>query len=597
MDRAVDERANESADERPALAAGSPSSGPWPSGLLLLGPALGPGYVLSYDMVWVPELTLRPDFLGLASSLPRVVPSDAVVAVLDAVVPGMVLQKIVLLGSLVAGGLGAARLVPGLPTVGRLAVVTAYQWSPLAVERLLIGHWPVLIGWACLPWVLVLVRRWRSTGLLPPMLPFVVVLGSLSASAGITTAVALSFGAVGGPPRRWAAVGGLVLAANAPWLVAGLLHAGSARSSAAGAATFSLQAEGGVPAAVAALSLGGIWNGDVVPASRTGLAGWLTVVLVVGLAVLGYRTWRAAMDPHTRRAVTGCWLVGMVVALLTWAAPEVVGWLASHVPGAGVVRDGARMLVLAAPAVATAVGSGVVAVVARLDPGAGRRIVGAGLVVLPVLLLADAAWGVGGRLAAVSYPDTYLDDACGRRGRSARGRAGAAALQLPPADLERVAHRPRPRRALPAARLREQRRPGRVRGADRGGGPSRRRRRRGPAPADARRAVGRARRPRHLGRGDRPHQPAIAPAVAGRVLTPAGSVLSAVAVAGDVQQRTPPASWYAALGAAWAAFVGSRAAPALRGLAQPPPRCRDPTLTRSPGPAAAAASGARCLLA
>ena len=75
----------------------------------------------------------------------------------------MALQKVVLLGSLVAGGLGAARLVPGLPLVGRLAVVTSYQWSPLVVERLLIGHWPVLIGWACLPWVLVLARRWRST--------------------------------------------------------------------------------------------------------------------------------------------------------------------------------------------------------------------------------------------------------------------------------------------------------------------------------------------------------------------------------------------------------------------------------------------------
>ena len=27
--------------------------------LLMLGPALGKGYVLSYDMVWVPDLTLR----------------------------------------------------------------------------------------------------------------------------------------------------------------------------------------------------------------------------------------------------------------------------------------------------------------------------------------------------------------------------------------------------------------------------------------------------------------------------------------------------------------------------------------------------------
>ena len=93
-------------------------------GVLLLGPALGLGYVLSYDMVWVPDLALRPEFLGLGSGLPRAVPSDALVAVLDEVVPGMLLQKAVLLGSLVAAGLGASRLAPAASLVARLAAVS-----------------------------------------------------------------------------------------------------------------------------------------------------------------------------------------------------------------------------------------------------------------------------------------------------------------------------------------------------------------------------------------------------------------------------------------------------------------------------------------
>ena len=162
-----------------------------------------------------------------------------------------------------------------------------------------------------------------------------------------------------------------------------------------------------MPAPVAALSLGGIWNGDVVPASRTGLAGWLTAVLVVALALLGLRTWRAVVDRHTGNVMVACWVAGVGGALLTWAAPDAVGWFASHVPGGGVFRDGARLLVLAAPAVATAVGAGVAAVVTRVDAGAARFLVGAGLVVMPVLLLADAFWGVGGRLAAVTYPASY----------------------------------------------------------------------------------------------------------------------------------------------------------------------------------------------
>jgi hypothetical protein len=524
-------------------------------GLLLLGPAMGSGYVLSYDMVWVPDLTMRSDFLGLATSLPRVVPSDAVVAVLDSLVPGMVLQKAVLLGPLVAGGLGAAKLAPDLPLIGRLAVVTAYEWSPLAVERLLIGHWPVLIGWSCLPWVLVLARSMRSTGRMPPMLPLVVVLGSLSASAGLVTAVALLLGTLGGPARRAAVVVGLVVAANAPWLVAGLLHSGSARSSAEGAATFSLQAEGGVPAPVAALSLGGIWNGDVVPASRVGPAGWLTALVVVGLAALGYRTWRAAMDAPTRRAVAGCWQVGMVVALLTWAVPGGVGWVASHVPGGGLVRDGARMLVLCAPAVATAVGAGVVAIGSRAEPGAGRWLVSTGLLLLPVLLLADAAWGIGGRLDAVPYPPGYAT----MRNAVATGPSGDV-LVLPLSAFRRPAWngsrtvldpvgRYQPRDYVSSDVLV-------VGGVSLEG--------EDPRVADVGRALALPTAPErsaalaalgiavvvtdHTAPGD-------APEVAGRVLTPPGDDLTAVALTGEVQERTPPTTWYVALGAAWAAFL------------------------------------------
>ena len=525
--------------------------------VLLLGPALAPGYVLSYDMVWVPDLTLRSDFLGLATSLPRVVPSDAVVAVIDSVIPGMVLQKIVLLGSLVAGGIGAARLVKGLPMVGRLAVVTGYVWSPLVVERLLIGHWPVVIGWACLPWVLTLAHRWRSSGMLPAALPLVVVVGSLSASAGVVTALALMVGSVGRRSKRWVSAAGLALAANAPWLVAGLLHAGSATSSASGAATFGLQAEGDVPAPVAALSLGGIWNGDVVPASRTGLAGWLTAALVVALALLGLRTWRAVVDRHIGNVMVACWVAGVGGALLTWAAPDVVGWVASHVPGGGVFRDGARLLVLAAPAVATAVGAGVAAVVTRVDAGAARFLVGAGLVVMPVLLLADAFWGVGGRLAAVTYPASYPT----MRAAVSAGPPGDV-LVLPFSSFRRPdwndSHvvldpvgRYQPRNYLSSDVLVVSGVP--IPGEDprvAAGGEAL------ALATPAERSAALADLGVALVVTDRTARGS-APDVAGRTLSPVGSDVTVVAVDGDVRQRSVPTGWYPALGAAWAVFVAT----------------------------------------
>src|SRR5918994_5499946 len=135
--------------------------------VLMLGGALGPGYVLSYDMVWVPDLAVTPDVWGVGTALPRAVPSDAVVALLDTVIPGMLLQKVVLLGSLVAAGAGAAALVGGRSLGTQLVAASLMVWNPFVVERLMIGHWPVLVGYAVLPWLLLVGRRWDVGTRLP----------------------------------------------------------------------------------------------------------------------------------------------------------------------------------------------------------------------------------------------------------------------------------------------------------------------------------------------------------------------------------------------------------------------------------------------
>ena len=127
---------------------------------LVLGPALGPGYVLSYDMVWVPHLALdRDDLWGLGSALPRAVPSDAVVALLGAAIDPQVVQRLVLLGALVLAGVGGARLVPTLGTTGRLAAAALAVWNPYVLERLAIGQWPMLLGYAGLLWLVGELRR------------------------------------------------------------------------------------------------------------------------------------------------------------------------------------------------------------------------------------------------------------------------------------------------------------------------------------------------------------------------------------------------------------------------------------------------------
>lgn len=381
---------------------------------LLLGPALGPGYVLSYDMVWVPELALRSDFLGVGSALPRAVPSDAVIAVLDQVVPAMLLQKVALAGPLIAAGIGAARLLrslaPGIGTAGRLGAAVIYLWNPFVVERLVIGHWPVLIGYGLAPWLWLAARSARD-GRIPLRLLWLLPLASLSATTGLASAlVVLVVGWRGGLRTRLLLLASAMVA-NLPWLAAGLLHASDATSDAAGAATFALRSEGLLPAPLAALGLGGIWNSEVAPASRGTWVAVAALVVSVAVAALGWARWRAETPRADRLGLLVCWAMGFGVAVLSWAASGVLGEIAASVPGGGLLRDGSRLLGLCALLLAVLVGLGVQRVSDLVAERTGDRaqagFVAGVVALLPIAGMADAAWGSAGHLQPVEYPSAF----------------------------------------------------------------------------------------------------------------------------------------------------------------------------------------------
>ncbi|MFB9314857.1 hypothetical protein [Nocardioides plantarum] len=403
--------------------------------VLMLGPALARGFVLTYDMVWVPDLALRADFLGVGSSLPRAVPSDAVVALLDEVVPGELLQKLVLLGALVGAGTGAARLLRDLPLSGRLLAVTVFQWNPLVLERLHIGHWPVLIGYAALPWIIVSARTWVRSGRAPLALCLLLPLASLSASAGVAAGLALVLAGVTRRPAQALAVVALAVAANAPWFVAGLLHAGNATTAGAGAQAFALSGEGSIPAPVAALTLGGIWNSEVVPDSRAGLLGWIATVVLLALAAAGARRWWQRTERREAVALLALWGTGYLLAVATWLAPDAAGWLFSTVPGAGLFRDGARSLVLCGPLLVSLVAHGLEPGVRLIAPDPGsRRVFTPVLVVLPAVLLPGALLGAGGSIGAVDYPDSYV---AARTTLAREATAGGDLVSLPLSSYRR----------------------------------------------------------------------------------------------------------------------------------------------------------------
>ena len=338
------------------------------------------------------------------TALPRAVPSDAVVAVLDEVVPGMLLQKVVLVGALVGGGIGAARLA-GRSVVVRMVAVSVYVWSPFVIERLWIGQWPVLLCWRCCPGWCRPRSGFRVDGRLGTAIPFLLLVGSLSVNAGVMSGlVVLAVGLVRrrGPALRLVLA---VVAANAPWVVAGLLHAGTATTTAT--SVFSLRGEGSLPAPLTALGLGGIWNASVVPSSRDSVVAWVALVLFVGVAVVGARPLWRRLGRRTAGALVAVWVVGFAVAMWSWAAPGSVAWWAEHVPGGGIVRDGARALALCAPLTAALVASGVGRLADLPTDHTLRVMLGVAGALVPVALIPDAAWGLAGNLHPASYPDDY----------------------------------------------------------------------------------------------------------------------------------------------------------------------------------------------
>jgi len=400
-------------------------------GILL--PVLRPGYVLSYDMVFVPDLAFRTDFLGLGSGLPRAVPSDAVVSVLDELVPGQVLEKVLLLAALGLAGLGARRLVPSDDFVAQLATTSLYVWNPFVAERLGIGHWPLLLTYAALPWIYDAARRARAGDPALPALVLWLAVASLSPAGGVIATVFALTCVVGRGPiavKRSLLVLCAALAVNAPWIVAGALHGNGALSDPRGFEAFAARSEGLLSLPLTVLGLGGIWNAEVVPPSRTGWAALVGVLAMLALGAAGSGRWRVLLPARDRWALLVAAGAGLVVTLAGSLVPQLLVWLGSHVPGAGLLRDGSRFLALLAPLAACLFGVGVSVVVERVRAHAVRLAVTTALVLLPITFLPDLGLALGGRLHAVQFPEEYADTR-GAIQERLRERGGGDLLLLP----------------------------------------------------------------------------------------------------------------------------------------------------------------------
>lgn len=395
--------------------------------LIMLAPLLmGRGIALVGDMVFVPEQPWKPAWLGADGSVPRAVPSDALVSLLTQVLPGDLLQKLILVGVIVGAGWGVARLLKEHGALAQMAAVSVYVWNPFVYERLAIGHWALLCGYAVLPWVVMTARRVRDEG--PGALPGLVLPLAIAAwtspTGGVLAALTAMTVVLGRP--RWATAGLTAAVAafvNAPWIVPGLLAEGALGSDAAGVAAFAARADTPYGTLLSVATLGGIWKSSVVaPGRESLLLSGMWVVLGV-VALIGLR-WFARRDLRLTLSLAALGVFGLAVAWFptTQSGGAAFEWLVAYVPGAGLLRDSQKWV---APAgLLWAVGlSAFVERSAKTPRPSPRTTAAVGILVLPLVTMPGLVWGQLGRLAPVSYPAEWsvvarvLDTAGGDRDR------------------------------------------------------------------------------------------------------------------------------------------------------------------------------------
>lgn len=264
-------------------------------------------------------------------------------------------------------------------------------------------------------------------------------------SFGAWAALAASFAAAGLTPTGslLAAIVGLALvgrraflpatllwiATCAPWLTATALGSGAEPSDPAGVSAFAARAEPWLGTLGSLAGLGGIWNSEAVPATRTTPLALVGTVLLLGIVALGVRAvWALGRDGRTLLVIAAVAIV--LPALGATSAGLAVGeWLVVNVPGAGLLRDTQKYVALAMPAYALCAAAACRTVVtwwhryavdhsaaepdraAKPGPAADVRSGTAGtsavaivFIALLVLPLADLAWGVGGKMRPVHYP-------------------------------------------------------------------------------------------------------------------------------------------------------------------------------------------------
>lgn len=390
--------------------------------LAIMLPLLKPGFILTLDMAFTPELRM-PDSLTSSYLF------HAGLHVLNIVIPSDIIQKIMLFVVLVLAAIGMHRLVrllqPKLKE-GEWGVYFAsifFMVNPFTYSRFMAGQYAVVLGYALLPWFARLLLQFINRPRLKPALKLgglatIIGIISVHTMAAVLVMSAIAFGIVLWRYRhkvhaflKFGLVAiGMFAMLSSYWLVPLALGEGKTAQTiqtftAADAEAFATNGTNPAARVGNILRLQGFWAENrgqfLLPQDKAILWGLMALV-IIALVVIG-----AGMLWRKSRMLAVFFAASALVAILL--AAGLLSPLLQNVPLLAGLREPHKLVALVALSYAVFAAFGINAVLEWLrDKAEIAYSLGAvAVLLLPFLFMRVMFWGFNGQLTPRQYPEEW----------------------------------------------------------------------------------------------------------------------------------------------------------------------------------------------
>jgi len=402
--------------------------------LAILGPLLLPGYILTFDMLFTPNMSFTPQLYGLSESISARSPFSLSMQLVSDIIPAWLLQKVILFLIFFLAGLGAHKLFP-FKGVGSYFAGLLYMVNPFVYVRFMAGLWPLLAAYALTPFAIKAFLALLEKGdiknaikltLLSTLVGLMLVHGLFLLLLVFLVIFVVKLIKERKSPARLLQISKYVgisaamfLVLNVYWLIP-VLTAGTARLEQIGQSDlilFAPKAVGEAGVAFALASMHGFWNPGWVYTSNF-IPFWpVLFVLILFLAVYGLLS--ILEDKRARWVAISLASAGIIAFVLSLgitfkptSAP--FEWLFDKLVFFKGFRDSQKFVALLCICYAYLGGLGVTQITTQLKRG-GRMLlrIGANIFIILALLVplfySFPIFGSWGQLKATDYPKEWYE--------------------------------------------------------------------------------------------------------------------------------------------------------------------------------------------